>query len=62
MSDKYTEFLITKFINELRRMLTEKRGAQVVDYSCECCGTGYKWEPDPEGEYVRWSDIEEILK
>lgn len=47
---------------ELRAELARLRGDRVVAYDCECCGTGYDWEPSPDGEYVRWEDVESLLK
>ena len=45
---------------EIRAEL-EKQRVNVWTRTCECCEGSQEVESDPDGEFVRWSAIEEIL-
>lgn len=46
---------------EIRAELQKLRG-EVWESHCDCCSGSLNWDSDPDGEYVRWFEIEELLK
>ena len=47
-------------VTEIRAEL-EKRRVDVGTPSCDCCSGSVECGPDPDGAYVRWPDIEDVL-
>ncbi len=51
----------TATIKDIRERLDRLRGSVVERGGCRCCGTWLEWDTEANGEYLQWSDVNDIL-